>query len=338
MPTLHSIVASKTDTLDPEAVFRQYPWPAQKEMNCIVSTDSDGLLCGLLMSHCLNWKIQGFYDAKALVKNKDVPLSSCVFLDVEIFRPNVRSAGQHMLLFNKNDPPPNWDNFKECFSINNFRSYDGLHDFRLKYPFGTTHFLIVALHHLRPISIPKSAIYPILFIDGTYHNLFRYTENSRDWLRYLGVNEPRNPLHHIFAEEQYTIRSLMDGMNEFWRLRDEISAVPGERGDRVAITARGNSSDPKNLDEEKDSYRFNEEAKRRAETFIGLLSKATEWEYRPTHWCWSNWQVSRFTKSDLKRDGLRLNGSSFKNLTIKNPVSFAMTSGDNYEYTLGEIA
>lgn len=336
MPTLYSITSKKKDTLDVDLVLKRFPWIVSKGENCIISPDSDGLLCGLMMSHLFNWKVQGFYDGKVLVKNRKVPASSCIFLDMEIFRSGIRSVGQHMLLYNRRNTPSEWDNFEDCFSINNFREYDGAHDFRLKYPFGTIHFLATTIHHVHRFSIPKSAVYPALFIDGTYHNLFRYTENSLDWLRYLKIDNPENLFHHIFMAEKYTIRSLMNGMNEFWRARDEISGVRGERGDRVAVSPRGKSINPSNLEETggEGIFSFKEDARRRAELFIGLLSKTFEWAYKSDDWCWDGWDVCRFTKSDFKKDKQRINNSTFQKLIDQNPLSFAMTSGTSYEYTL----
>src|SRR3989344_6128935 len=124
-------------TLDYDLLLKQHPWIAQKDQNCILSPDSDGLLCGLLMSHYLGWHINGFYDGKVLVVDRNVIPSDCVFLDMEIFRPDVRSIGQHMVMYDKDDLPPNWGRFSNCISINNLRNSDFKNDFKSKYPFGT---------------------------------------------------------------------------------------------------------------------------------------------------------------------------------------------------------
>ena len=84
--------------LDYHALLQQYPWIVEREQNCILSPDSDGLLCGLLMSHYLGWKIRGFYDGKILTIKEGVNPQDCVFLDMEIFRPNIRSVGQHIVV------------------------------------------------------------------------------------------------------------------------------------------------------------------------------------------------------------------------------------------------
>lgn len=252
---------------------------------------------------------------------------------MEIFRSDVRSAGQHMLLYNRNRCPELWDQFASCFSINNFRDYDGLHDFRLKYPFATVHFLMVVLNSQIPVPVSGEAVIPLLFTDGTYHNLFRYTENSLDWLRYLRANEDDNPLSSLFARDSYTVVELMRGMNEFWRARDSIS-VSRERGDRVAISLRGSAATPMNLDETNGLFSLSTDAKERAERFICLLENATEWAYQRANWDWRDWKLSVFEKSSTSAEGQRLNASTFDRMIAQRPLSFAMTSGNNYEFTL----
>ena len=334
MPTLFDRLEGRNERIDFDCVATRYPWLYQADQDCIISPDSDGLLCGLFMSHYLGWRVRGFYDTKVLVYDSRVTPETCVFLDAEVCRSGVRSVGQHMLLYNRNQIPPNWGEFDDCFAVNNFRDHDGRHDFQLKYPFGTIHLLVAALGATRAIALTESAIAPLLFTDGTYHNLFRYTENSLNWLQYLRADEQASPLHILFCQTTYTIRSLMSRMNEFWRARDQISNVPGERGDRVAISPRGGASDPENLELLDDSYRFNADARGRAELFIHLLQECTGWQYTPEHWCWSGWTVRRFTKEDFASSRRRLNGQTFAALMAVRPLSFAMTSGQNYEYTL----
>src|SRR3990167_3054224 len=95
MPRHSSIV------LDYRTLLEQYPWVVERDHNCVLSPDSDGLLCGLFMSHYLGWKIRGFYDGKALLLAENTPLDSCIFLDMEICRPHIRSIGQHMVMYDK---------------------------------------------------------------------------------------------------------------------------------------------------------------------------------------------------------------------------------------------
>jgi hypothetical protein len=334
MPTVHEkITRYGTTQIDYEALLARYPWLVQRDNDCILSPDSDGLLCGLFLSHYLNWKIRGFYDGKLMVIEKGYSAKNCVFLDMEIFRRDVRSVGQHMLLYNKNTIPENWNNFDNCFAPNNIRGYDACHDFRLKYPFGTIHLLIPILGTTQTIPIPTTAITPLLFTDGTWMNLLQYTENSLSWINFLRANDVDNPLHAIFLNDHYSLHALMVAMDEFLRKRDAIS-IPRERGDRIAITLRGGEGTPHNLESDGETYFFKEDAKKRGESFIRLLAELTKWDYNPANWSWRNWQLHKFTKGDFANS--RLNGETFDALVRRDPLSFAITSTQNLEYTIEE--
>jgi hypothetical protein len=333
--TLQNLLSKHQDVVDYAKVISKYPWLVEKNQDCIVSPDSDGLLCGLFASHFLGWRVRGFYDTKVMLLEDGYKASDCIFLDTEILRQVSRSIGQHIVLFNRNVLPDNRDNYDDCLSINNIRGYDGIHEFRIKYPFGTVHFLIGVLGTVQNIHIPKSAIAPLLFTDGTWMNLVRYTENSLNWLKYLRANEQGTPLNETFLNKHYSNYELMVAMDEFLRKRDKIS-VARERGDRVTITIRGGGGSPHNLvGGVQGLYDFGDDARDRAEKFLNLLASLTGWGYRQDYWSWRNWRVSHFSKSDFTSTKTALNTKNFNELMkTKNPLSLAMTSGQNIEYTV----
>ena len=87
MPTVNEKIGQYgKELIDYEAIVKNYPWIIHEKMNCILSPDSDGLLCGLLMGHVFDWSVKGFYDGKILVVEKGVDIQRCVFLDMEILR------------------------------------------------------------------------------------------------------------------------------------------------------------------------------------------------------------------------------------------------------------
>jgi hypothetical protein len=73
----------------------------EKGQNCILSPDTDGLLCGLFMSTYLDWRIKGFYDGKVMLLDKNISAKDCVFLDMEVFRKEIKSVEHRMVQFNK---------------------------------------------------------------------------------------------------------------------------------------------------------------------------------------------------------------------------------------------
>lgn len=332
---INDLLKNKDERIDYDAVCQKYSWILARGNHCILSPDSDGLLCGLFMSRFLGWKIVGFYDGKISVVNKTYVDKNPIFLDIEIFRKEIRSMGHHMLLVNKRHVPDSWNNFDNCIQPNNLRNYDGKNNFRLKYPLATIHMLasIVAYKQGKSIVIPESAIPALFFTDGVFNVLFSYPENVLNWLKYLRIDEDWNPLKAIFENEKYSVFTLMKEMDKFFRKRDEIS-VKNERGDRLRISNKDGS--PANIESPKSGLcAISEEAKNRIIEFIKILSEFTTWEYKTDDWqCWDKMKFSQFTKKDFKSDNKTITIQNFADFIKKKPLSWAMTSGDNIEYTL----
>ena len=59
-----------------------------------------------------------------------------------------------------------------------------------------------------------------------------------------------------------------------------------------------------------------------------------EWGYIPEKWSWENLKLFKFTTEDFSNR--RLNNGTYIELMARNPLSLAMTSGTNIEYTLEE--
>jgi len=332
MSKIQELLEGKNDQINYSEIIKKHKWIVEQNQNCILSPDSDGLLCGLFMSHYLNWNIKGFYDGKVMLLENNVSAKDCIFLDIEVFRKNIRSVGHHMVQFNKKRKPTNWDNYDNCIQPNILRDYDGYKDFRLKYPLATIHLLIGIISSKLDISIPESAICPLFFTDGTFNVLFKYPENVLNWLNYLRANDD-GPLKFIFENEEYSVFSLMTAMDDFFRQRDEIS-VPKERGDRLRISETNGS--PCNIIKNNNLYDINIDAKNRIVNFVKILSKLTTWNYNEDKWLWKNFKLYKFTKNDFTGQKIRLNNKNFEEFLTKKPLSWAMTSGQNVEYTIEE--
>jgi len=331
MSKIQELLLGRTNQIDYEEIIKNYPWIMKRGQNCILSPDSDGLLCGLFMSTYLDWRIKGFYDGKVMLLDKNTSVKDCVFLDMEVFRKDIKSIGHHMVQFNKKKKPSNWDNYKDCIQPNNLRDYDGYNDFRLKYPLATIHLLLGIIGSKIKFKIPETALCALFFTDGTFNVLFKYPENVLNWLNYLRANEESSPLKDIFENEKYSVFSLMKAMDEFFRKRDEISIVK-ERGDRLRISEANGSS--VNIEKQNDFYKIISEAKERIEKFINILSDLTSWKYNQNSWTWDGFRLYKFTKGDFTGNKISLNNKTFEELLSKNPLTWAMTNGQNIEYTL----
>lgn len=312
--------------LDYHELVKKYPWILARGQNCILSPDSDGLLCGLLMSHYLDWRICGFYDGKVLVLKRGINIRDCIFLDMEIFRMHVRSIGQHMVMYDKKDLPSNWDNFNNCISANNLRDYDFKNNFKLKYPLGTVHVLLSILGRNRRIAIPKSAISLLLYTDGTFKNQFNYPENCLSWLDFLGADQKYNPLQKVFLDPYYSTYELMVELKDLFSKIDKIGG--GKRGgDKIKISdSRGSIV---NIDFKTRSLRSN--VKDQAGNFLEMSADKTGWKFKMNYWHWGPYKIIRFKKGSMKPGKARYNA-----LLAKNPISFAIISRNSIEYTLDE--
>lgn len=309
--------------LDYEAVIGKYPWIIAKNQNCVLSPDSDGLLCGLFMSHYLNWKISGFYDGKVLLLAKGVTPKSCVFLDMEIYRAGIRSVGQHMVLFDKNHLPNGWDAFSQCISANNLHQYDFKNDFKLKYPLGTIHLLAAIVGTRHTIGIKKNAVGPLLYTDGTFKNQFNYPENCLEWLEFLGASQRNNPLQKVFMDPHYSTYELMLALRVLFA---DIRRIGGDKrgGDKIKI------SDSKGATASHITKAgLGENVRRQADNFLSLLAERTGWFFKPTAWNWGPYDIYRFKKGSIKPGKARYN-----ELLANNPLSLAIISRNSIEYTL----
>lgn len=308
-------------------IISDHPWIIQKNQKCIISPDSDGLLCGLFMSDILGWNIVGFYDGKILILKKGENIKNCIFLDMEIFRDYIRSLGHHMVLYNKKHKPKNWFNFSNCIQPNNMRDYDGKTTFNLKYPLGAIHLVLGIVGHSRKIEIKKTAICPLLYTDGTFKNLFNYPENCLSWLNFLCAENTDSPLKTIFFNDHYTTSFLMIALKDFFAQLKDINGKRG--GDKIKIS--NSAGEPINLTERNESFSLANESKENVIKFLEILSELTGWKFTPENWIFDNLSIYKFKKGSIIPSNQR-----FNELIEKNPLSWAMTSALAIEYTMEE--
>lgn len=331
-------------------LIQEFPWIAERGLNCVISPDSDGFLCGLLMTHALGWCVKGFYDGKVLVLTDGTAKEDCVFLDMDINRDTIKSVGHHMVVYNNNCMDSlvsqGYLAYSNCIQPNIMRSFDGAHDFQRKYPFATIHLLAGIVQNALgdKLAIGKEGVWPLLFTDGVWNNLFGYTENCLDWISWLRIDHPSHSLYPFFCASQHTFYEIMEGMNRFLRLRDSYNASGifqngsfsrGGRskrtGDKLRISdAKGR---PVNLVPGGHStYSIHENERNRIVSFIKEMSQATGWLYHEDKWCWRDLSLMVFTKQDFS--ATRLNNTTYAEMLSRYPFSMAMTCGTNVEYTL----
>ncbi len=307
-----------TSVIDYGTIINDFPWIVERDKKCIISPDTDGILCGLFMSAFFNWEIVGYYDGKELALKKKINPSYCVFLDIEIFRTSCKSIGQHMLLYNKNSRPNNWNNFSNCINPNNIRGFDANKNFVLKYPLATIHLLMCIARTKVEFYVPKSAVTVLLYVDGTFKNLLNYPENCISWLYFLNAKNENSPiasLLNIFASQKISTM-----MHDLEKIFEEFRLIAGGKrgGDKIKITEIKNNS-------------FSDDLRNRSLKLINFLSDLTGWKFINTNWIMDDLQVTNLEK-DIIPVG-KLNGNSYATILKVNPISFAITGTKQIEYT-----
>ena len=262
-----------------------------------------------------------------LIENKVSP-EECIFLDLEVFRKEVRSVGQHMVMFRKDSIPANWENFRNSIQANNLRGFDFKVKFGEKYPLATIHLLLAIAGFSTRVKISEKAAGILLYTDGTFKNLFNYPENCLSWFKFLGVDQPDSALHKVFFGNN-TISEIMLELKSFFA---ELAAMnDGKRGaDKIKLTSKIRG-EIKLVGAEKhgDLYRLTSQTARMAEAFLNLASDLTGWELHRDFWRFDGLKLKQFTKNKI----VPTQGRYF-DLMAQNPISFAITSGQDLEYTL----
>lgn len=340
---------SQNNTINYADLIAQHPWITTKDHYCVISPDSDGFLCGLLVTNFLNWEVAGFYDGKILISKSGVDFNKCIFLDVEINRQGVRSIGNHLVEFNRNLIINN-HNFDECIQPNILRGFDGKITFQRKYPFGTIHLLLGILQESKVVeNISEDAISPLLFADGVGNNLFGYPENCLDWIDYLKINQDTNILHRFLCENNLSFYQIMQYLKRFFAMRDNFNAsgyfdgtnfVQGGNNKRTGhkIKITNGQGAQINLVNNGSSFDIHSAEVQRVQGFIREIARMMGWQYLDRKWNWSNLSIKMFQKSMLSGDSTiastRLNNKTYKALFDRNPFSLAMTASNRIEYTV----
>jgi len=340
-----------------QEILQNYPWILERNQKIILSPDSDGILCGILFTNFLDAEVVGYYDGKVLAVKNGINPEECTFLDIEIFKEGVKSCGHHMVLYNKTilmRNPELLNHFSDCIQPNIFRGFDAKNNFQSKYPFATIHFLLGLLQEGEIISrnqLAETSVWPLLFTDGTWINLFGYTENCLDWLSYLNIDNENHILHDIFYSERSVI-SIMHNINSLLRERDSRNAVGFFNGDTYVERGRNkrtgdkfklSSSNGQAINLVPSStlegvYDVHELEKNRMIDFYTYISDQMGWTFIEEKWNFENLDVHVFRKSNTKADGYSSLNNGNYSMIMENPLllSLAITSGTGVEYTIDE--
>jgi len=166
---------------------------------CIINTDLDGILSGLVLHNVLNWQIVGFCDSNEFIwiDISENSLKEAIFIDMFVTPDQLKCIDQHIVSYDIQSARKLSQNHNKLNpNLINYRYFTPSSSYSKKYPFGTLHFIISCLEGLGyelKLELNKEIIYGLCLIDfilrtdDTYKTstFSNYTENAEEWWNWL---------------------------------------------------------------------------------------------------------------------------------------------------------
>jgi hypothetical protein len=179
----------------------------------VVSPDVDGLISAAVLASHKPVRIIGAYTTSHLLLGSGVSkerAADAIWLDHDVSEPGVRCIGQHLVLRKAGDLLPR----REALSFNpniwspqtwdkSFAGVSGKK--RDKYPYGTAHFLAVALGKtVERLTPEQKALFA--HADGTWRTAVDYRSNAIIWRDLMFVGDPL--IEYLLDDYQSKARDL----------------------------------------------------------------------------------------------------------------------------------
>ena len=157
-------------------LITRFPWLREKNLSMIISADYDGLICAAFLHHCLNWKLEGYYDLnniwiskKGLLEKKNL-----IWVDLNILPRQGRAIGGHIISLEGDIP----NGFQSSCNPNILDEITSS-KFQNKFPFST----LIYLLWLHNVEIKKDLVARLLVLhsDAAWLKYQNYPENCKLW-------------------------------------------------------------------------------------------------------------------------------------------------------------
>lgn len=179
----------------------------------VINTDIDGLLSGLLLHHYLGCEVVGFsnsWDCVWIDKNKlDSPYDG-TYIDLFVSNPDVISIEQHIIAVNNEHLRLLKQNSNKINpNLERDRIFDNVNSYKLKYPFGTFHYLCALLEgegldidlDLDRVNGPfKLGDFITRADDALFNSYNQYRDNAWDWWDWLLQRSSNGKMTNRFIE------------------------------------------------------------------------------------------------------------------------------------------
>ena len=217
-----------------------------KNKKCVINTDLDGLISGMLLQRFLNWEVVGFSSCcgkqndNLWLKDKNLSLKDLIFVDLPVALKSISTIDQHFVAFEKESI----DRYNDCankLNPNIIRArFFKNNDYTKKYPFGTAHFILASLEKLNLIpenfeinfykNLGNYDLCDLLLrADRVVGNTYLYTQNCFDWSNWMidyGGKITKNLFNIVKSE--YKERHNREKFVESQMLRLGCAGLDGE--------------------------------------------------------------------------------------------------------------
>ena len=177
-----------------------------RSKKCIVNTDIDGIIAGMLLQQFLDWEVVGYSsccgkdDDELWLKDAKEDIKKCVFVDLPVSGSAFSAIDQHFVSFDADGIKKyNEDGNKVNPNVMRKRVFKNKNrkcEYTSKYPFGTAHFVLAVLENLKMINkdyvmdlnqkIEDFDLADLLLrADRVIGNTFRYNNNCFDWAEWM---------------------------------------------------------------------------------------------------------------------------------------------------------
>ena len=166
---------------------------AKTKKGIIAQLDPDGLYSAFIISRLTGLDVVGVSDLYNNIYGIDEndTLSDYVFVDVEMFLPDVLSVGNHNNITNPKVYEEIKDRLVNCLNPN-YQFGVTVKEYTGKYPFGTAHYLIEL--YSEQLNLPQlfesKELLQLLYIsDAVYNTVNKYPTNFKNWADKLFKND-----------------------------------------------------------------------------------------------------------------------------------------------------
>ena len=166
---------------------------AKTKKGIIAQLDPDGLYSAFIISRLTGLDVVGVSDLYNNIYGIDENdnLSDYVFVDVEMFLPDVLSVGNHNNITNPKVYEEIKDRLVNCLNPN-YQFGVTVKEYTGKYPFGTAHYLIEL--YSEQLNLPElfesKELLQLLYIsDAVYNTVNKYPTNFKNWADKLFKND-----------------------------------------------------------------------------------------------------------------------------------------------------